>query len=409
VAGKYDVGIQETSLLNLAYKGLYLMQAMGQFSKDNAFRDDISTRMAYLGNKLDLENPSEVNQGIMDSLGVLAMNKDGEFVDDLIIKPYYEATKTYFDAIQPITKRKEKFSEDFFLTQDKLLAAKERATQGFYEGSEASEALTKTERGFMKNVNAIGINQRAIYNESLQTSRDQLNVINFLEKSDMDKDLKGVQLNAQSLGEDYNFEGKSLQDIFDKAAFLVESQNYEAANEVLGDIAYRDKKRNESIKNQISEIKPYEASLIQVQETILKGNPDMLNNKMIKNLLTHNVKLSETYMGDESMKNPESIKKLYEDKLSALGSVLEDVGTDDITVDDLLNNPTKLQEFLKDIRGGSITNWQHTNDGDGLANVVQKTIEYMKQLNKSSNTLFGNYLIEPSGVTGVAYGAGIDF
>jgi hypothetical protein len=44
-----------------------------------------------------------------------------------------------------------------------------------------------------------------------------------------------------------------------------------------------------------------------------------------------------------------------------------------------------------------------------MANVVQKTIEYMKQLNTTSNALFGKYLIEPSGVTGVAYGAGIDF
>jgi hypothetical protein len=161
--GKYDARIQETSLLNLAYKGLYLMQAMGQFSKDNAFRDDITSRISGLAKGINFQNPSDVNQGLMDGISQLAMDAEGNFVDDEVVKPYYLATKTYFDAIQPITLRKEGFDTNFFKANDLVLESQSKAGEGFYDSEVAMKALKQIEDGFIKNANLFSTQQKLLY------------------------------------------------------------------------------------------------------------------------------------------------------------------------------------------------------------------------------------------------------
>ena len=344
----YAIDTGSTGWLNAVYKGLYLLNAMGQFSKDEQIRDDISVRMAQLSNKLSVKLPSDINSEILKSIDTLSSAYD----DPLVLNKYNEALQTTGNAIVKASERREETVDDFFVAKDQILLKQERAKAGFYETGEAIKALNEVEKSMLKNAGLLDVSTRAYFKQQLSEVKSSLDIMKLLESMDVDKKMANVQLDP-NMFPNLPMAGASLQDVVSIAEMYVEGGQWDQAME--------------SITKFQKENKLLFKEALGKNFDLLKGSSNSALNqwKNIPNKLVQNEEGLKALRGGMStvnaqfltldagrMANPVVWKRQYEDVAKGIITFLKDVDNDyaDIRISDLSDQ--KMEEIMIDITGG---------------------------------------------------------
>lgn len=398
-SGRYDIDIQETSLLNLAYKGFYLLQAMGQFSKDNALRDDLSVRMNTLANKLDFDNPSELNEGVMNGIKALAMDKEGNYRDEVIIKPFYEAISGYFESgIKPITERKENMEKSFMEASDKIYSLQKLAQTGFYaDDNQAIKSLDDTQKKFMKNANLFSIQQRKFLGEELNDLKDVADIVTFMDKHDMDKALKGVQADMTAKGAAVPFRGQTLQDWFNTVGTHLEVGDFTGAKKLLTDMKVRDKLLAAETMARVTNIKSHEA-ILSGALTPIKNNALLKEHPPLSAFVSTHTNISKTFQGTkpETFMNQKPWTDMFNNRMEALRVYANTLGYKG-DVKDLVGNPEELENLKEEITGGGYLDAnlaEYGDDSQNVAKALQSYVDYLKRINEEYEQMFGKPLVQ---------------
>ena len=403
-SGKYDIDIQETSLLNLAYKGFYLLQAMGQFTKDNALRDDLSVRMNTLANKLDFDNPIDVNEGIMDGLKALALNDDGEYRDNLVIKPFYEAISGYYErGIKPVSEKKEQVSNEFIKAVDSIYALEKQAKSGFYSDNDAVKSLDNVHKMLNKNANLFNIQQRKFLNEELSDLKDVADVVTFLGKHDLDKESKGVQGDMKAKGAAVPFQGQTLQDWLNNVAGYVEAGDFEQAKKAIGDIKIRDKLLAAETTARISNIKASESILTGALEPI-SSSKLLKDHEELSSFVSSHQNISKSFHGSkpEVFQNQKPWQTMFNQRVESLRQFANQLGYDG-DVKSLIADPDELEKLKIEITGGG---WMDLNvkeygkESTNVARGVQAYVDYLRRINEEYEKMFGSPLLQVKNAVG---------
>ena len=119
-----------------------------------------------------------------------------------------------------------------------------------------------------KNANLFNIQLRKFLNEELSDLKDVADVVTFLGKHDLDKEIKGVQVDMKAKGAAVPFQGQTLQDWLNNVAGYVEAGDFEQAKKAIGDIKIRDKLLAAETTARISNIKASESILTGALEPI---------------------------------------------------------------------------------------------------------------------------------------------
>tara|TARA_E500000331_G_C17225966_1_gene700329 strand:+ start:45 stop:1319 length:1275 start_codon:yes stop_codon:yes gene_type:complete len=395
MSDRYNVNYQEKSLLDLAYKGLYLMQAMGQFSKTNALRDDLSTRMNTLAGKLSFENPSEVNEGIMNSISSLAMDEDGNFRDKTVIKPFYEGISNYYDGISSLTNRRDKFDEGFFKANDLVLEAASKGKTGYYDSEAASKSLNEVQGNFLKNARLYDRRSAMDMQKRLKESQEIVNVLNHMQKIDMDKELAGVQADLKKYGGSVKIDGVNLNNIFQEAEANVSLGRYTDAAKSLSKLQLRDKMVDKRIKDAVGQA-GLSDSMLQTSLASLKG----LDDKELVGLYTDNVKVKDAFVGTSDMNQFANVgkwKQVFDQKDKILRKYLREQPDKDLReysklpASELYNADT-IADIEEQTTGGGYLDFDRRSYGDDSSNVsevIKNYMNYMIGLNSQISDLFG--------------------
>ena len=396
MSDRYNVNYQEKSLLDLAYKGLYLMQAMGQFSKTNALRDDLSTRMNTLAGKLSFDNPTEVNEGIMNSISAIAMDEEGNFRDNTVVKPFYEGISNYYDGISTLTERRDEFDEGFFKANDLIFKSASKGKAGYYDTEAASQALNEVSTQFIKNAKLYDRQSAMAMQKKLNESKEIIDVLSHMQKIDMDDEMAGVQSDLSQYGGDIKINGKDLSSIFKTAEANVSLGNYAKAREVLGDLKVRDKMIDDRIRDEVGKAGRRDASL-QSSLSVLSGLKD---SPELQFLYKDNVKLKDAFVGTSNMKqfaNPNKWKQVFNQKDRILREYLKqhpDKGVKEYAVlpHDSLYSQDTINDIMEQTTGGSRFNFdvkEYGSDSQNVSQVIRNYMEYMIGLNSQISDIFG--------------------
>jgi len=397
MSDRYNVNYQERSLLDLAYKGLYLMQAMGQFSKTNALRDDLSTRMNTLAGKLSFDNPTEVNEGIMNSISAIAMDEEGNFRDNTVVKPFYEGISNYYDGISTLTERRDEFDEGFFKANDLIFKSASKGKAGYYDTEAASQALNEVSTQFIKNAKLYDRQSAMAMQKKLNESKEIIDVLSHMQKIDMDDEMAGVQADLSQYGGDIKIDGRDLSSIFKTAEANVSLGDYAKAREVLGDLKVRDKMIDDRVRNEVGEANLRDATL-QSSLSTLQG---MSDSPELQALYKDNVKIKDAFVGTSNMKqfaNPNKWKQVFNQKDQILRNYLKEHPDKGIKKYALfshsdLYSQDVINDIMEQTTGKSSAIWDVKEYGSKSVNVsqvIKNYMEYMIGLNSQISNIFGN-------------------
>jgi len=389
----FSIDATNTGWLNAVYKGLYLLNSMGQFSKDEQIRDDLSVRMSQLSNKLSVKLPSDINRKILSSIDSLA----GAWDDPLVLNPYNEALQTTGEAIISASERREETVDDFFLAKDQILKKQERAKAGYYESGEAIKALSKVEQSMLKNAGLLDVSTRAYFKEQLSEVKSSLNIMSLLESMDIDKKMEGVQLDP-NMFPNLPMAGESLQDVVSVAEMYVEGGQWDQAMESITKFQKENKllfkqslgKNFDLLKGSsnsaFNQWKNVPESLIKSEEGLkaLRGGMSSVNQQFLT-------------LDPGRMSNPVVWKRQYEDIAKGIITFLKDVDNDyeDIRISDLSGQ--KMEEIVADITGVRWATQDYGESSDAVAEAFRKQVRYLQDLNKMYSDVFGKSLVSEWG------------
>ena len=389
----YAIDATSTGWLNAVYKGLYLLNAMGQFSKDEQIRDDLSVRMSQLSNKLSVKNPSDINVEILKSIDTLA----GAWDDPLVLNKYNEALQTTGNAIVTASKRREETVDDFFDAKDQILLKQERAKAGYYESGEAIKALNEVEKSMLKNAGLLDVSTRAYFKQQLSEVKSSLNVMQLLESMDIDKKMANVQLDP-NMFPNLPMAGESLQDVVSVAEMYVEGGQWDQAMESITKFQKENKllfkealgKNFDLLKGSsnsaFNQWKNVPNKLVQSEEGLkaLRGGMSSVNSQFLT-------------LDAGRMANPVVWKRQYEDVAKGIITFLKDVDNDyaDIRISDLSDQ--KMEEIMVDITGVGIATKDYGESSDAVAEAFRKQVRYLRDLNKMYSDVFGGSLVSEWG------------
>tara|TARA_R100000808_G_C2152929_1_gene162719 strand:+ start:1892 stop:3157 length:1266 start_codon:yes stop_codon:yes gene_type:complete len=401
MASRYDLQYTERSLLDIAYKGLYLMQAMGQFSKANAFRDDISVRMNTLLGKLNFENPSDVNEALMGAIDEMAFNDEGEYVDNQVIAPFHKAAEAYYGGIKAVTDKKEAFDEDFFNAMDKVYLAQKKGGEGYYDSSAAIETLNSIQNQFIKNARFYSTQDALAMQKEFTSAKEVMSVLSYMEAYDLDKEMAGVQLDLKNMpGADTKVSGLTFKEIFETAQANVELGNFAEAKKYLGKLEVRDKLNKKLSKEMAENLKTYQASL---GDDLSPLNALAKTDENVARFVANNSKFTEHFEGNQDYLNKKVWKNLFNQKYKGLQEFVK--GVDDSNLQEI--SEMQPHEFLSEdvvsqiksgIIGGKFSDWKEYSkeDSKSVADAVQSYVNYLRAINSQYLNVFGEELFKDS-------------
>lgn len=419
---QYNLDIQRMSSLDAVYKALYLLNAMGQWSKDEQIRDDLSVRMAQMANKFSIKNPSEVNKTYLEAIQGLA----GDYDDPLVITPFAKSLGKIGGAIVKASEKREKTVDEFHVAKDKILDLQNFAARGYYNTTPGSEALDTVMRKVNKNANLFDTGTRLLISDEYKELQQSINAMKLMESLDLldkankegDREMKvdpetgkviskqerGIQVDPNLLP-NVPMGDKSLRSAIDIAEVHIAGGRWPEAMEAIENF----EKENRMLfsKELGKEFDLLKASMGSVEQTTKQFSSGLKDEKAIKTLMSGITNVHNNFISMDAgrMANPGVWARQYDDLTTALiGFASQIYGPAEKWNHNMLTEEN-IKKLQRDITGeGAFAEgsgeWEFFglnlrafgDESDLTSDAVYKVWRYLEDLDMRYNKLFGSSL-----------------